>query len=89
MNAGRHLCVVLLLAGALSVAQAAEAPARKPASESSPPARTTAPQNSADAEAEADEELLEFLGSLDDMTGDQTSLDDAEVAKVAKGRKDD
>lgn len=82
----------------------AQPPPTAPAKTGTPSAKTTAPKSAATAKPAAtttakppaapaaDEDLLEFLGSVDADTGDQDWIDylsQTDIAKVAKGRKDD
>jgi hypothetical protein len=79
---------VLLIVGIVSVAYAADTPPAK----TTAPAQPKTPEKKPAPDAEADDELLEFLGSVDSETGDQDWLDylsRTDVAKVAKGKKDD
>jgi hypothetical protein len=97
LKAGRSACVLLLMAGLVPAAFAGDTPpsTTAPAKTGAAPAKTTAPKSAPTpkpAAPAADEDLLEFLGSVDADTGDQDWIDylsQTDIAKVAKGRKDD
>jgi hypothetical protein len=108
LKAERSAWVLLLMAGLVPASYAGDTPASstppEAAKSGAPPAKTTAPKSAAPAQPaatpaakpaatpEADEELLEFLGSVDADAGDQDWIDylsQTDIAKVAKGRKDD
>ena len=75
MSVGGRVALLWLLAGALPVAQADEA--------------KQAPGN-ATTTAEADDEFLEFLGSVDAESADEDWLDylaQTDIVKVAKAKK--
>lgn len=95
MSRARRVCVLMLVAGLASAAhgeepQATKPVAKPPAQRPADPAKRPAPAAKADAVPEADDELLEFLGSVDSETGDQDWIDylaRTDVEKVAKGNK--
>lgn len=90
MNRTRRTCVVLLVAGLVPASQAQDSSAAKPGTPppqaSAPkanPARPAAPQPA----PEADDELLEFLGSVDSEAGDQDWIDYLSQTDIARGAK--
>jgi hypothetical protein len=82
LSIARRACVLALVVGLVPAAQAADpqkADAKKPAETAKP-----APP------PEVDEELLEFLGSVDADSEDEDWLDylsQTDIAKVAKDKK--
>ena len=91
MSIARPVLVACLLAAAVSAAQADEpkAPAAAPAPKATPPAKT-APAQATRQVAAPDDELLEFLGSVDSEEGDEAWLDylsQADIAKAARKQK--
>jgi hypothetical protein len=111
LSIARRASVLVLMAGLMSAVQAADPQApTKPAATGTTPAKPVTPPSAkkpapaaSPAPAttpvpEADDELLEFLGSVDADTGDQDWIDYlsrtdvgkvAKDEKVAKGPKDD
>jgi hypothetical protein len=83
LSIARRACVLALVVGLVPAAQAADpekADAKKPAETAKPAA--PAP--------EVDDELLEFLGSVDADSEDEDWLDylsQTDIAKVAKDKK--
>jgi hypothetical protein len=90
LSLARRALVACLLAGALPAAQGDEVKA--PAPQKPAPAAATAPKPAA-AKAPAtapDDDLLEFLGSVDSEGGDEAWLEylsQADIGKVARGHK--
>jgi hypothetical protein len=95
LKLARRTCVLALAAWLMPAAQAAEPQPPAKAAESATPAKTPPPKPADAAKAappmtEADEELLEFLGSVDAESEDEDWLDylaQTDVAKVAKDKK--
>ena len=104
----RLICVLLLTTAFVAAAQAddahttATAPAAAPAKTTAtaaaaktagkPAAATKTAPAAKPAAPAADDDLLEFLGSVDSDSGDQDWIDylsQTDIAKVAKGKKDD
>ena len=79
--------VVCLLAAVVPAAQAeeAKAPATTPAPKAAP--ATAAPAKPVRPAAAPDDELLEFLGSVDSEEGDEAWLDYLSQADIAKAAR--
>ena len=107
MGGKRLICVLLLTTALVAAAQAddahttatAPAPAKTAATAAAakntagkPAAATKTAPAAKPAAPAADDDLLEFLGSVDSDSGDQDWIDylsQTDIAKVAKGKKDD
>ena len=79
MSFNRRVCLLWLLAGLLPVAHAEDA---KPAA--------AKPASAATTPLDADDEFLEFLGSIDTDEADEDWMDylaQTDIAKVAKAKK--
>jgi len=86
LSVARRVCVLLLMAGVMPAVHAEDTPVTKPATAGTTPAQTPAKSAPAasktaastakkapapkPAEPEADDELLEFLGSVDTLEQD-------------------
>ena len=92
MSFARPALVACLLAAVVTGAQAADeakAPAAAPAPKATPPAKA-APAQATRQVAAPDDELLEFLGSVDSEEGDEAWLDylsQADIVKAARKQK--
>ena len=88
MSLARRALVACLLAGAVPAAQGDEVKA--PAPQKPAPAAASAQKPAAAKSPAPDDELLEFLGSVDSEGGDEAWLEylsQADIGKVARGRK--
>jgi hypothetical protein len=86
LSIARRACVLALVVGLVPAAQAADPPAK---AEAKKPAHTETAKPAAPA-PEVDDELLEFLGSVDADSEDEDWLDylsQTDIAKVAKDKK--
>ena len=89
MSLGRRAWVLCLLAGLVPAGHADDVKTAPKTAATKPAAATPAATKPA-AVPEADDDLLEFLGSVDSDTGDEDWLEylsQTDVAKVAKAGK--
>jgi hypothetical protein len=89
LSIARRACVLVLVAGLMPAVQAEDTQAPpKPAAAGTTPAKAPAVPAKPAEVPEVDDELLEFLGSVDADAGDQDWIDylsQTDIAKVAKG----
>jgi hypothetical protein len=102
LSLARRACVLLLMVGLVPAVRADDPqapakpvtsgapPAKAPAAKGPPPAAANKPAATPPAKPaapEADDELLEFLGSVDSETGDEDWLDYLSRTDIAKAAK--